>query len=140
MNAAEFFTPDEQEAFTFGDCWLLARAMHNITGWQMVAVGCTGGAVDGMLRDWVHIAVRTPQGLILDINGLHTDDEVRDQWQGEFWMVSDEEGVIEIFDIDVAFWEGLTDDQSARYPEVDPSLSAQRLLAYYIEVALQPVA
>lgn len=134
ITADRVFTPDEQEAFTWGDCWLLARAMHNITGWQMVAVGCSGGRADGALRDWVHIAVRTPEGSILDIDGFHTDDETTARWREDFWMVSAEEGDIEVFDVDVDMWNGLTEDQSARYSEIDPSLTAQRLLAYYIEV------
>lgn len=140
MNATEVFTPNEQEAFSFGDCWLLTRALHNITGWQMVAVGCTGGKDAGILRDWTHIAVRTPEGLILDITGLHTDEDIERQWADNFRLFSDEEGSIEIFDIDVNAWEGLTMGQSSLYPKIDPSLTAHRLLAYYIEVALMAVA
>lgn len=136
MNTVDIFSPDEHEAFSFGDCWLLARALHNITGWTMVAVGCTGGFVNGVLRDWVHIAVRTPEGQVLDIGGLHQDADVVTMWADDFWMFSGETGSIEVFDITVQDWEGLTREQVSQYPEIDPSLTAQRLLAHYIETAL----
>lgn len=129
------FTAIEQEAFTYGDCWLLARALHNITGWQMVAVGNTGGKASGVLRDWAHMAVRTPQGTILDITGTHDDKDILDVWSEQFSFMSAEQGVMEVFDVAPEDWFGLTEEQIQMYPEVDPSSTAQRLLAYYIEAA-----
>lgn len=130
------FTAIEQEAFTYGDCWLLARALCNITGWQMVAVGNTGGKASGVLRDWVHMAVRTPQGTIVDISGIHEDKGILDAWSEQFSFMSSEQGDMEVFDVTPEDWFGLTEEQCQMYPEVDPHSTAQRLLAHYIEVAL----
>jgi hypothetical protein len=126
------FAAHEREAFSFGDCWLLARAMHSITGWQMVAVGNEAGRQIGGLRDWVHLAVRTPHGEILDINGFHDDSMMVDFWSDEFFTYSSENGLMEVFDVDVDMWDELTCDQDQQYPHVDPILVSQRLLQYYI--------
>lgn len=38
-----------------------AAAVHDITGWPLVGLTANG-------RDWVYLAVLTPEGLILDVN------------------------------------------------------------------------
>lgn len=78
------FPDDIVASFTEGDCWVLAQAIHQTTGWMIVAVGaCEEDPVEEITvgPDWVHMAVRTPQGHLLDIMGLHKDEEkFLDRW------------------------------------------------------------
>lgn len=54
-----------------GDCHLFAQALHQLTGWDMVAV------VHELDPDhWTHILVVTPDGTLLDVLGEHDIDQV----------------------------------------------------------------
>lgn len=57
------------QAFKYGACGGLAIAIHDATGWPLIAVG----ACDGLD---MHYMARTPAGSLLDIEGLHADDDV----------------------------------------------------------------
>lgn len=114
-------TLEEIEAFTEGDCWLLAEALWMATGtWTLVAISaCEENPVDEVLSsgiDWVHLAVRTPDGLIVDIEGVHTDLEAYFQR----WMPVAEERYIEpfldLYEIfDYEEYEDIVRDQSPVY-------------------------
>jgi hypothetical protein len=69
-------TSETIEAFTCGDCWMLAKAIHDITGWTLVFY------VPEIDEPWMweHVAVRMPDGLILDIEGTHTEDFFISRW------------------------------------------------------------
>lgn len=67
-------TPAAVEAFTRGACAGLAVALHDATGWPIVEVGHCDGLP-------LHFMVRHPDGRLLDIRGLHTDDAVCDEWE-----------------------------------------------------------
>jgi hypothetical protein len=67
-------TPDAIEAFTRGACAGLAIAIHDDTGWPIVEVGHCDGLP-------LHFMVRHPGGLLVDIRGRHTDQEVCDEWE-----------------------------------------------------------
>lgn len=60
------------QRFTEGDCWILAVEIHRLTGWQMQAFHW---GLKEALPDW-HVWVQTPQGFCLDIEGLHTKEEL----------------------------------------------------------------
>lgn len=49
-----------------------AAAVHNITGWPIVGLTANG-------RDWVYLAIATPEGVILDVNDFsHNGDHIID--------------------------------------------------------------
>ena len=56
-------------AFTGGQCHGLALALHERTGWPLVAVDEPTGAC-------AHVCVRRPDGLLVDVTGAHTVDEM----------------------------------------------------------------
>lgn len=62
------------QAFKYGACGGLAIAVHDITEWPLIAVG----ACDGLD---MHYMVRTPAGLLLDIEGLHADSDVTAEYE-----------------------------------------------------------
>lgn len=96
-DTSQMFTAKEIEAFNYGDCWLLALAIHQITDWKIVGVGVKGQESRGGYRDWCHIAVQTPNNKILDINGLHTKDEVIRKWTLAMWKALKAPVQIELF-------------------------------------------
>ena len=68
-------------AFTHGDCWALAHHLRERTGWDIVAVGIKGEEhLDVPTRHWAHMAVRTPNGQILDVTGLHSESDFLRRW------------------------------------------------------------
>lgn len=85
-----FITPEDTHAFLAGDCWMLAEAMWMATSdWTLVAVAvCEENPDDegSSEVDWLHIAMRAPDGRIVDIEGVHAD--VEDYLQR--WAVSAE--------------------------------------------------
>jgi hypothetical protein len=66
------------EAFTQGDCVELAIALHNATGYPVVTISGPEN------WEFVHAAVRTPEGQILDIEGLWDEASWMDRWKGAF--------------------------------------------------------
>ena len=66
----------EEEQFTVSDCAFLADEIHQRTGWPRVIVSDGPDGVAG----WVHAGVLTPEGLILDVRGLHEPSDWVDQW------------------------------------------------------------
>lgn len=68
--------PALEERFTEGECDLLSDALHELTGWPVVAVGDGDGGVVG----WVHAGVRMPSGDILDARGAHDPLTWLDDW------------------------------------------------------------
>lgn len=124
----------EREAFTYGDCWLLARALNNICGWQMVGIGSEGGCYRGAERDWIHLLVRTPYGHLLDVEGLHEESEMDVRWGPDLWLLSTEGGEMDIFDVSLRDWHLLTNAQRIRYPDISPVRTARKLLHAYRDV------
>lgn len=68
------FPPNAVRAFTLGDCAWLATAIHELTGFTIVTA-----SID-MPDEWVHCAVRTPEGLVLDIEGTWKVNDWLDHW------------------------------------------------------------
>ncbi len=74
--SSEVFLVDEGKlderawlAFIYGQCHGLALALHNRTGWPLVAVVDDNGACG-------HVCVRRPDGQIVDVTGAHTSEEM----------------------------------------------------------------
>lgn len=80
------FAADVIEAFTEGDCWALAEEVQALTGWDIVAIGMDDEPHSKPVseRYWEHMANRRPDGLILDITGLHNDKHWLEGWDGGF--------------------------------------------------------
>lgn len=86
----EHLTPGEidgyaRRAFKVGACAALAVAIHDRFGWPLIAVtdshnvyGEYAGAGSAL-----HYMVRHPGGRLLDIDGLHDDQEVIEEYEGE---------------------------------------------------------
>jgi len=85
-----FLSDEDHEAFTQGDCGLLAEELHRRTGYPVVAVGTRGGGLDG--TTWEHIAVRAPDGRLLDVTGIQPEAETGLAWSssGRYEVVFEE--------------------------------------------------
>lgn len=64
--------PEAIEAFTCGDCWALAIAIAREAALPIVTC-----SVPGEPDEWCHVAVQTPDGKILDIQGV---------WEPAAWL------------------------------------------------------
>lgn len=62
------------ERFTEGDCHVLARAIHEITGWPMATFASGKYPV-------THAFVAMPDGRYLDIEGVSTREELLAHWK-----------------------------------------------------------
>ena len=72
-------TLDDREVkyiFTHGHCHSLALAIHSLTGWPLVFNHHSAESVG-------HVAVRKPDGKILDIVGEWTDDGFESEYYGQ---------------------------------------------------------
>ena len=65
------------EAFTYGDCHILARELSQVTGWPICAF-CAEDEPD------IHAFVRTPTGEYLDITGCYSPDTFGANWSHFF--------------------------------------------------------
>lgn len=73
-------------AFKYGACGALAIAIHDTTGWPIVAItdhhnvfedGTAGGG------SALHWTVRRPDGLLVDVDGAHAAQELIEEYEGE---------------------------------------------------------
>lgn len=73
------FTNDEDviSYFTEGQCGALAYELHKLTGWSLVAI--TDGPIDSLDYSG-HVFVVNSDGLAVDIKGVRTIDEVKEDW------------------------------------------------------------
>lgn len=75
-----------RRAFKYGGCGALALALHDATGWPIVAItdhhnvfedGQAGGG------SALHWTVRHPDGRLIDIDGAHDPDELVEAYHGD---------------------------------------------------------
>lgn len=59
-----------RERYTEGECYLLALALHSLGLGELVAVVDGTAPLDDR-TSWTHMALRTPEGYILDADGLN---------------------------------------------------------------------
>ena len=126
--------PDVEEAFTYGDCWCLAKAIHDISGYPIVALGCshTGPAECERDRDWHHMFVALPDGNLLDIRGVWDEEAMLEEWSPLYDYCEHEEESSDHGCLDfwaVRIWEDATILQAPRYPEEDAQQAARYVLA-----------
>ena len=80
------FFSKEIRAFTEGDCWRLAHALHELTGWEIVALSDADEyEVDAndLPEDsyWSHMVVRHPKGYLVDIEGIYSEEDILHKWE-----------------------------------------------------------
>lgn len=71
--------------FTTGGCGAIAIALHDATGWPIVAITDhhnvhAGRAGGGSAMHWT---VRHPSGMLLDVDGLHDASDLVDRYDGD---------------------------------------------------------
>ncbi len=77
-----FVTGEEKSSFTEGDCGILARTIHRKTGWPIVVASyAPSESLEDL--DWDHMAVRTPDGRILDATGMSSEADFRSLWRAK---------------------------------------------------------
>ena len=90
-NLAQHLTPGVLDgyalrAFKYGGCGALALALHDATGWPIVAItdhhnvfedGLAGGG------SALHWTVRHPDGRLIDIDGAHDPEELVETYHGD---------------------------------------------------------
>lgn len=74
-----------KRAFKYGACGALAIALHDATGWPIVAITDSHNVYDGEAGGGsaLHWTVRTPEGLLLDVDGAHTADDRVAAYEGD---------------------------------------------------------
>jgi hypothetical protein len=89
-SEAEKLTPGvldgyAKRIFKYGGCGALAIALYDQTGWPIVAITDAHNVMDGRAGGGsaLHWTVRAPNGLLLDIDGLHTAVELVAEYSGE---------------------------------------------------------
>jgi len=79
-------TPEMQRQFTYGACGGLAIALHDATGWPLVMVtdaeNVTGGLAH-MGASGIHWLVRRPDGMLVDVDGVHRPEDVLTRYEDE---------------------------------------------------------
>lgn len=65
--------------YTEGDCWILANALNKLYGYDRILVGF-GDGLDDIKATWIHAANYLPGGLIVDIEGVHNEDDFKKKW------------------------------------------------------------
>lgn len=73
-------TDDDRDVFTQGECGVLAWDLHERTGWPVV-IASDGG--DGTTFGWTHAGVQRPDGLVVDVEGVHDWGDWLDAWYDE---------------------------------------------------------
>lgn len=72
--------------FKMGGCGALAMAMHDALGWPIVAITDAWNVEDGRAGGGsaLHWLVKRPSdGLLVDIDGAHTEEEMVGEYDGE---------------------------------------------------------
>lgn len=75
--------PAAEHAFLHGACAALALALHEATGWPLVAITDAHNVHSGRVGggSCLHYGVRRPiDGAFIDVLGAHTDAEITDQY------------------------------------------------------------
>ena len=74
-----------KRVFTQGGCGALAIALHDLTGWEIVAITDHHNVHDGVAGGGsaMHWAVRHPRGPILDIDGFHNSRDLLGEYDDE---------------------------------------------------------
>ena len=124
---------DVEDAFTYGDCWRLAKELHDITGYPIYALGCSYTGPAETERNWCHMFVRLPDGNLLDVRGVWDEEAMLEEWShlyDDYCDHGEESYQYECLEFwAVRIWEDATMLQAPRYPEEDAQQAARYVLA-----------
>lgn len=72
-------------AFKYGACGALAIAIHDATGWPIVAITDAHNVHDGKAGGGsaMHWTVRRPDGMLVDVDGAHSPEELVEEYGPE---------------------------------------------------------
>ena len=109
------------EAYTYGDCWALALAIHKITDLTLVTV-----ANKGTPEQWSHVAVRYGLKHVIDIEGVHRVDYWLERWDGYTWGPG---APIDVDTTPQTLLEQIKGDGTGKlYPEYAPARYAKKII------------
>jgi hypothetical protein len=90
MSLADHLTPgvidgSAEHVFTLGGCGALAIALHDATGWPVMAITDSHNVHDGRAGGGsaLHWTVLHPSGRLLDVDGLHDVGDLVERYSGE---------------------------------------------------------
>lgn len=115
-------TEGEIEAFTYGDCWVLANYLwKNLPGSQLIALAASEKnpeyeELNTVAVPWYHMAVLLQDGRIIDVEGVHSDQSAYMERWACMSECLDPEVYFHFVQDDREFQE-LTQDQCALYPK-----------------------
>lgn len=111
------------EAFTCGDCWALAVEVRRLTGYPLVFVSpyAEDHDADLALFGWEHVAVRLPDGNILDVLGPQPPHVWFPKWNAHAAYTTNDQDEIDY----------LLDGQTRAYPQANPRATARRILNHF---------
>lgn len=83
METMNSLDAEETIAFTKGDCWALALDMHQRYNLPLCFVIASEAPMPVIDKEvwWVHVFNVLPNGLLIDVNGIHTEQEMLSQWE-----------------------------------------------------------
>lgn len=75
--------PEIIEQYSSTDCWKIAYEIHKRTGWPIISLDDSESEGDPAGSGWwFHVVVQRPDGMLVDVNGAHTPEQVADHWDG----------------------------------------------------------
>lgn len=106
------------DAFTCGDCWLLARTLVELYEGMTLCVLAIPDQEEPEGYDWCHVLAKDARtGRYIDIEGEHTFEDLVCRWDWAGWEELIEDVAPEIFS-----------HMPRAYPEVSVEVGVQRLL------------
>lgn len=117
----------DKDIFTNGDCWKLARLLHDRGVGELVIVADFEDPIDS----WCHMAVELPDGNYLDVLGVYTRQQFENHWFRHCWGSNP---IIHKPKVTTASWYELTNDQEADYTSAeDIETVAQNLIEWFAD-------
>lgn len=127
MKLPEGICDADVEIFTKGNCWMLAAKLHDLSGWPVLFAGCLGGTDEDFY--WTHVAVLHPSGMVLDVMGLTSINDMLLRWHADLLRQPTSEVVRAMFEECEPLWD---------IPEEEVASCARDLIAYASSVDLTP--
>lgn len=120
-----FISENDNEAFTGGDCGLLARELHRKTGYPVHAVGIR--SKDTGEVTWEHMTVKAGDRF-LDVTGIQPEGNLKTAWGKHMELQPHEEIVIEEID-EKEIEKRLENPEGHKaFPNADPNETASMIL------------
>lgn len=137
MTTPFTFSSEVYEAFTYGDCYRLAKEIHDLTNYPIFAVGCQFDTRSEKKRDWCHMVVQIPDGRYADVAGIWDEDDLLNWWGDEYTDCHELpwEDLTCACVYPVKSYEKITIAQDPSYPEIDAAPVAAEIAATLARLA-----